>query len=121
MSSFQYFKEKGYSQRHFRQQVQQSSTTIVIAAPLSSMRLAVTNLVINCNVGGSIAFYFNDNSLGNEYKLAEFCLAGSSTIIPVIQCWESTAVDQILVAKMGAVTNAGSENWKIEADAFDLE
>lgn len=119
MSAFKYFKEKGHIQLAPLYRLISNAVvanTITLYTPVN--RLALTNLSIQANAAGTIAFYFGQSANQNEYKLAEFTSSGSAMIIPNIQCWESTAVAApILIRVSTGLTNA----WSVNAEGFELE
>ena len=119
MSSFNFFREKGYQQlapiyREISNAV--VATTITLYTPPTGSRLAVTNLAISANTAGTMAFYWLQSANQNEFKLAQFTVGGSSTIVPVVN-WESTAV----VAPLGVRFSHGATNgWAVTVEGFQL-
>lgn len=89
--------------------------TLAIWTPTSGKRLIATELAISANIGGTIAFYF-DNTTG--FKIAEYMLGASATIAPSIGQWESTAVSAGIVARVGA---SATDGWRVNLTGFELE
>lgn len=80
------------------------ANTISVWTPLTGNRVIVTDVSIASNIGGTIAFYF-DNTTGN--KIAEFMLGASVTVSPTIGAWESTTVSGSIFARVGASATNG--------------
>lgn len=118
MSAFQFYKTLGQQQVTPKFKRVSTSGNTVVWTPYTSMRIAVTNLTVTCSntLGGTIAFYFGGTN--NALQLAEFGMAASTTISPVISCWESTAQDAPFYA---VATAAGTNNWTVTAEGFDLD
>lgn len=89
--------------------------TIAVWTPATSTRVAVTDITIASNNAGTIAFYWG-NLAGD--KIAEFLLAGSITISPIIGVWEGTAYDRTLFAKLGAVS--ATDGFRVNLTGFEL-
>lgn len=117
MSAFLFYKTLGQQQvspKH--KDISTAATNTVIWTPNTSMRIALTNIVVSSNLGGTIAFFFG--GANNAQKLAEFGMLGSTVFAPAISCWESTAQD----APLYAVVSAGGTNgWKVTAEGFELD
>lgn len=116
MSAFAFYKTLGQQQvTPKRVYINSGNTNVVVWTPYSSTRIALTNLHISSNPGGTIQIFFGG---ANQIKLAEFNVAASSTISPVISSWESTAQD----APLYAVASVGGTNgWSVTAEGFDLD
>ena len=116
MSAFAYYKSIGYQQVSPKQQeIITAGSKINIWSPTTSMRIAVTNLVVSSGPGGTIQLWFGGN---NQIKLVELYLGASTSFGPVISNWESTATDAPL---FGVVSSAISGGWRITAEGFELE
>lgn len=118
MSAFQFYKTLGQQQVTPKNRTISNASTaanVVLWSPTTSTRIAVTNLHISCNTGGTIAFFFGGN---NQIKLAEFSVASSATISPVIGAWESTAQDAPLYAN---VSTGATNAWSVTAEGFELD
>lgn len=114
MSAFQYYKTLGQTQI-FKHKDISNTGNVVVWQPATSLRIALTNLSVSSNLGGTIAIFFGG---ANQSKLAEFYVGGSVTISPVISCWESTATD----APLFVTTSSGGVNgWKVSAEGFELD
>lgn len=116
MSAFQFYKTLGQSQvtpKH--RDISSAATNVVVWTPTTSTRIAVTNLTISSNLGGTIALFFGG---ANQIKLAEFFMVGSTSFSPVISSWESTAQDAPLYA---VVSQSGPNGWKVTAEGFELD
>lgn len=118
MSAFQFYKQLGQQQSAPKYKQITTSGNTVIWTPLSSMRLAVTNLTVSCQntLGGTIALFFG--GANNAQKLAEFGMLSTTVFSPVISCWESTAQDAPLYA---VVAGIGSNLWTVTAEGFELD
>ena len=119
MSAFEYFKSKGHRQlapiyRSISNAV--VASTITLVTPVG--RIALTNLSIQANTAGTIAFYFGQSANQHEYKLAEFTSSGSAMIIPYIKAWESTAVAAPILVRVSVGPTNG---WAVNAEGFDLD
>jgi len=116
MTAFQFYKTLGEQQVTPKQKyISATNTNTVVWTPTTSMRIAVTHLSISTNPGGTIQFWFGG---ANQIRLAEFEMAASSTIFPVIGSWESTATDAPLFAV--ASQNGTGNGWSITAEGFEL-
>lgn len=117
MSAFQFYKTLGQTQISPKSRLLSNwSGNAVVWTPASSLRIAVTGLHVSSNLGGTIQFFFGGNN--NNQRLAEFSVAGSATISPVIGSWESTAQDAPLFVTS---SNMGSNSWSITAEGFELD
>lgn len=118
MSAFQFYKTLGQQQVTPKFKRISTSGNSVIWTPYSSARVAVTNLSIACSntLGGTIAFYFG--GANNALQLAEYGMSATASFSPTISCWESTAQDAPFYA---VVTGAGTNNWTVTAEGFDLD
>lgn len=114
MSAYQFYKTLG-QQQTFKHKDISNTGNVVVWTPATSLRIALTNLTVSTNLGGTIAFFFGG---ANQAKLGEFYLGGSATITPSIGCWESTAQD----APLYVTTSSGGVNgWKVTAEGFELD
>ena len=117
MSAFQFYKTLGQQQVTPKQKyISAANTNTVVWTPNTSMRIAVTNLTVSTNPGGTIQFWFGG---ANQIQLAEFEMGASATISPVISSWESTAQDAPLFAV--ASNNPTGNGWSITAEGFELD
>ena len=118
MSAFQYYKSRGYSpvSPKYRSISNATSANIVVWTPTTSMRIAVTNVVISCNPGGTLAFFFGGANAAQ--KLGEFTVGASSTVNPSISGWESTALDAPLYV---TASTGGTNAWQITVEGFELD
>lgn len=116
MSAFQFYKTLGEQQVTPKQKyISAANTNTVVWTPTTSMRIAVTNLTISTNPGGTIQLWFGG---ANQIRLCEFEMGASTTISPVISSWESTATDAPLFAVASA---SGTGNgWSVTAEGFEL-
>ena len=134
-----------YYLRHGRTPLYQATAinsrdTIVVFSPSTNRRMAVTDLVVSTNVGGTIAFYINEFTAGarpyngsetyddaaNTYdgvdqnidsKLFEFFLRGSAMIVPDIGVVLSDRAGVDIVAVVGA---SATDGWTVSMSGFDL-
>ena len=88
-------------------------STISVWTPETGKRVALTGMSVSTNNAGTIAFYFDN---GNE-KFAEFLLAASSTVVPIIEAIESTVVSGRIFAK---VSVSGTDGWRVNLTGFEL-
>lgn len=117
--SWDYYKSQGYQQVSPKTRLISNAglTGVVVWTPTSSLRIVLNSLSIACmSTGGTIEFYFGGNN--NAQKLATFVVAGSTTIYPEIEGWESTAIDAPLYVNL---SNAPTNGWSVTAEGFELE
>ena len=119
MSSFYYFKQASESRREIYRLVSNAvvATTITLWTPLSGKRVALTNLVVTAPIGGSMALYFQSAQQLERQIIELRGTSATSTIIPAIDCLESTAIDCPLLLR---VNIAPTDGWAITATGFDL-
>ena len=115
MAAINFFLDKGYSPKT-KTIVFSGLGTASVWTPLTSTRVTVTDLSISANNAGTIAFYWG-NLAGD--KVAEFIFAGSSNISPAIGCWEGTAYDRSLFAKLGGAS--GTDGVRVNLTGFELD
>lgn len=88
--------------------------TISVWVPLTGKEVVVTDLTLSTNVGGTIAFYFDNTT---SQKIAEYHLAGSGSFSPVIGAWESTTVSGRIFARVGT---SGTNSWNVNMTGFEI-
>ena len=113
MSGTQFYLEHGYSPST-KTTLIHGTDTISVWTPITNNRIIVTDACISTNYAGTIAFYF-DNTTGQ--KIAEYLLAASATISPVIGAWESTTVSGRIFAK---VQTSGTDGWRVNLTGFEI-
>ena len=96
MSAIAHFLRAGYTPLTRTTKISGLST-IAVWTPSTSTKVVVTNMTLSTNLATTIAFYWG-NLAGD--KIAEFVLSGSLNISPQIGCWEGTAYDRSLFAKL---------------------
>lgn len=111
--SAEYYLSKGYTPST-KTIVISGPNTITVWAPVSGKRVVMTGVSFSNINAGTIAFYFDHPS---EIKIAEYLLAASSTIEPMIGAWESTVVGGRIFARVGA---SGTDGWRVNATGFEL-
>lgn len=114
MSAIEFYLKQGFSPK------QKTTTisglgTIAVWTPLTSTRVVITDLAISNNNAGTIAFYWG-NLAGD--KIAEFLFSGSNNISPAIGCWEGTAYDRELFAKLGGAS--GTDGVRVNLTGFEM-
>ena len=112
--SIDFFLEKGFTPKNKTVTIS-GLDTFTLWAPITSARVALTNLSISNNYAGTIAFYWG-NLAGD--KIAEFLLGGSSNVSPAIGVWDGTAFDRTLFGKVGGLS--GTDGWRVNATGFDI-
>lgn len=113
MSVTEFYISKGYTPET-KTTLINGTNTLSVWTPAAGKRVIATELAISSNVGGTIAFYF-DNA--KQFKIAEYMLGGSATISPAIGQWESTAVGFGIIAKTGA---SSTDGWRVNLTGFEL-
>lgn len=113
MSAIEFYLNRGHSPQTKTVTIN-GLDTITVWSPSTSTKVAVTNLNISANNAGSIAFYWG-NLAGS--KIAEFIFSGSANIAPVIGCWEGTAYDRTLFAKLSA---SATDGVRVNMTGFEL-
>ena len=113
MSVTAYYISKGYTP--------ESKTTLIngldtlsVWTPSAGRRVIATELNVSSNIGGTIAFYF-DNA--KQFKIAEYLLGASASISPMIGQWESTAIGFGIIAKVGA---SATDGWRVNLTGFEI-
>ena len=120
MSAFDYFKRLGYERWEFQRDISNATVadTITLRTPSSGKRVAVTNLVVASPINGSIAFYFQGASQLQRKILEVRGTSASTTIHPLIQSLECTAVDIPLLVRV----NVGmTDGWSVTGEGFDVD
>ena len=112
MSAIDFYLERGFTPMN-KAVVISGPDTISVWTPITGKRVFVTNLSIGTNVGGTIAFYFDN---GNS-QIARFSIAGSASISPSIGCWDSTVTSGRIFAR--TLGNA-SDGWYVNLTGFEL-
>lgn len=113
MSATNFFLDKGFTPVR-KVAILNAGTTATIWTPETGKRVFLTQLDISTNLGGTIAFYFDN---GNN-SFGRFTLAGSASVSPSIGCIESTVVSGRLFAN--ASTAASTDGWTINMTGFEL-
>lgn len=112
MSAIQFFLERGFTPVN-KAVVISGPNTMAVWTPVTGKRVFVTDISVGTNVGGTIAFYFDN---GNN-QIARFSVAGSASISPFIGCWESTVVSGAIFAR--TLGNA-SDGWYVNLTGFEI-
>lgn len=114
MSAIEFYLNKGFTPK-FKTATISGLDTVSVWTPLTSTRVVITDLVISNINAGTIAFYWG-NLAGD--KVAEFVLSGSANVSPLIGCWEGTAYDRSLFAKLGGAS--GTDACRVNLTGFEL-
>ena len=116
--SWDFYKSQGYQNVTPKyKEIPVGNVNNVIWTPTSSMRIVVNSIIVTSQMAGTIAFYFGGKN--NAYQICTLSTAGSFTIAPEIEGWESTAID----APFYAVASVSSPTtpWTVTAEGFELE
>ena len=112
MSATNYFLEKGFTPVN-KSVVISGPNTIAVWTPITGKRVFLTGLSIGANLGGTMAFYFDNG----DSRFAIFSLAASATITPEIGCIESTVVSGAIFAR--TLPNA-SDGYYVNLTGFEV-
>ena len=113
MSAIEHYLKAGYSPMTKTTAISGVST-IAVWTPSTSTKIVVTDMTLSTITPGTIAFYWG-NLAGD--KIAEFVLSGSLNISPQIGCWEGTAYDRSLFAKLVA---SQTDGVRVNLTGFEL-
>lgn len=118
MAGETYYLQQGYVRR-WEQTTADAIGTIAILSPNTSNRIILTGLCISSNPGGSILISVGYRGMASSSDtIAEFYVAGSSTVHPELGPIEVDAIDRNIYASFSA---SGSNGWKITATGFEME
>lgn len=103
MSAHNFYLQAGYTPIN-KSVVLSGAGTHSIWVPVSGKRVVVTGVHISSiDTAGTIAFYFDN---GNS-RIAQYALAASASIAPVIGGWESTVTSGRIFANKAAIQTDG--------------
>ena len=104
MSAINFYLDRGETPKT-KTIVLSGTGTASVWVPEAGKRVIVTNLSVSSNPATTIAFYYDNG----DDKIAGFNLAASSTLAPVIGCWQSTVVSGRIFAKLAASQTDGTQ------------
>ena len=114
MSAINYFLKRGDTPMN-KTTLIHGVNTISVWTPVAGKRVTVTNASISSNIGGTIAFYFDNTT---SQKIAEFMVGASATVSPLIGQWESTTTAGRIFARVGA---SATDGWSVNLTGFEFE
>lgn len=112
----QYFIQQGRTPKTVQTEFNLNGTKAIFS-PSTSMRVVLTALTIANTAAPSGTFVITMGNVGGS-KVAEFFVAGSASISPVIGAIETTAFDR---AFFGTPTSSPSAGWQVTAYGFELQ
>jgi hypothetical protein len=104
-----FYFSKGYTPRCWSATIEGVGTRKIVD-PGTGKRVVFTNISISSNLGGTIAFYFEDDN-----RIAQFFRQASATINPHISAWECTTVAGGIFAVISA---PGTDECYVNAEGF---
>lgn len=103
MSAHEFYLDKGFTPLS-KSVVMSGGGTHSVWIPKAGHRVVVTSAYISSvDVAGTIAFYFDN---GND-RIAQYAIAASAAIAPVIGGWESTVTSGRIFANKAAIQTDG--------------
>ena len=120
MSNANFYFSKGYTPITFHKAIS-GLNTLQIVDPGEYRRLVVTNITVNSNYAGTIAFYFGGRTQVADANgiLAMYYRPASSFIQTYIGCWEGTAIGSALYAKLGGLS--GTDGCYVNGEGFFID
>lgn len=114
MSATEFYLNKGHTPVT-KTVVISGADTVSVWAGVAGKRPVVTSVNISANYAGTVAFYFDQ---GAASKIAEYLVAASATISPVIGAWEQTIVAGAIRVRKGPGT--GTDDLRVNLTGFEL-
>ena len=116
MSAINFFLSKGYTPVN-KNTIISGVDTVTLWAPLSSAnKIVLTDLSLSCINASTIAFYIGSSVTGPA-KVAEFILANSATVSPVIGGWDSSGYGYNLYCKL---KTSGTDGMRVNLTGFEI-